>query len=173
MPNWCDNSLYITGKSEDIKKLHEEAKEKGFFESVLPLGEWEYAKAIDTWGTKWEVKIEDNDDQIDVDLDLKEEQGSMSMFFQTAWGPALGVYRELAKRFCIEGYFIEPGVEFCGQFSNKEAGAELTEDSWDTIVDLTEEDMNSMDEDLKMMVQEEKEWLEQNREEDEQETTSE
>ena len=60
MPNWCDNSLYITGKSEDIKKLHEEAKEKGFFESILPLGEWEYGKAIDTWGTKWEGRIEED-----------------------------------------------------------------------------------------------------------------
>ena len=39
--------------------------------------------------------------------------------FDTAWNPPLGLYEALNKLdMTVEAYYIEPAMQFCGQWSN-------------------------------------------------------
>ena len=48
MPNWCSNSIHITGKTKVLKEIQETIKEKGFLESVAPTPA--FLKEISTGG---------------------------------------------------------------------------------------------------------------------------
>jgi len=129
MPNYCDNSLYITfPDDETYSRLMEaweksKAEEKGFFQAVFPMPDkieiendgimpdwWVWRN--DNWGTKWDV---DGDFELIHDGDL-----SYSAHFNTAWGPPLGVYEKLVDEWkCeVKAIYYEPGCDFCGIWDN-------------------------------------------------------
>ncbi len=73
MPNWCDNTITIRGKTETIRSIWESAnqEEGGLLASMVPTpnGEWNYDWCVENWGTKWDVdneglEFKDNDDDI-------------------------------------------------------------------------------------------------------------
>ena len=67
MPNWCYNTLTITGKSKDLHKLVKQVKddERVFsFEKIIPMPESEmpnwYEWRCANWNTKWNADIQYN-----------------------------------------------------------------------------------------------------------------
>lgn len=94
-----------------MKALKESLEKEVFFDHVLPLGEWNYEKAIVTWGTKWEASdiswMHFNND-LNSPLDIS---------FSSAWCPPEEVYKKMvADGWQITAYFYEPGMGFVGKF---------------------------------------------------------
>ena len=129
MPNWCNNSFTITGCVESIKDLWDTAQTAddgkfGLLNAIAPIGEWDYGKAVDTWGTKWDV----SDEGLEY-IDNGDGTAMIDGWFDSAWAPPIGAYEQLAADFdscVIECSYHEPGMDFAG-FWSSEAGDEYCE----------------------------------------------
>ena len=139
MPNWCDNTIEITGNAETIKKLKEfvgrplmydgeEVKEPLYsLANIMPstpdatpmLGEmsksgghedW-YHNNINSWGTKWDVFG-------NVQMGHYEEGNeSLSYSFDSAWSPPTPTTERLSEIFpelIIVHTYYETGCDFWG-----------------------------------------------------------
>lgn len=134
MPNWCSNVLTIQSTKEIIEKLKNdlevaEAAEhrsynNGIFTTLAPIPnyveqDW-YNLHNDYWGTKWDVPYEEC-------YFAKGDERTISMAFDTAWGPPTGVCKALYTRLIqedpnlnIKCTFEEPGMDFIGLWENNE-----------------------------------------------------
>ena len=122
MPNWCMN--VATFSHEDpaqVEKLAAAFREGNPFNTFVPIGEWEYGRACEAWGTKWETQSED------VTLD----GNVVSVNFDTAWGPPISFFQAIEELgFGVEAYYYEPGMAFCGAYQDgSEAYYEIQGDS--------------------------------------------
>jgi len=142
MPNWCNNSFSITGNTESIKDLWEAAQTAGpdggfgLLNAIAPIGDWEYGKAVDTWGTKWDV----TDEGLEF-IDNGDGTASISGWFDSAWSPPIGAYEQLAADFdscIIECSYYEPGMDF-GGFWSSENGDEEFDNLQERLEQPTEE----------------------------------
>jgi len=142
MPNWCNNSFSITGNTESIKDLWEAAQtagpdgDFGLLNAIAPIGDWEYGKAVDTWGTKWDV----TDEGLEF-IDNGDGTASISGWFDSAWSPPIGAYEQLAADFdscIIECSYYEPGMDF-GGFWSSENGDEEFDNLQERLEQPTEE----------------------------------
>lgn len=172
MPNWCENSLSVSGNYKDLESLFENAKKVGLFESIIPIGEWDYSLAIDSWGTKWDVDFQESSD---LEKDEDGINGTLYLSFDSAWGPPINVIKKLAETYIIDGYFMESGMEFCGQYSNGESGekTDFLLEEWENYTSLSEDELQSMGPDLKFMVEQEIAWSKEYDEEDSEEESEE
>ena len=154
MPNWCNNTITITGNTESIKDLWESAqKTGGLLSAVRPLPEilegttaptpadidpeqqktmiaqtgydnW-YDWQVANWGTKWDVDLEGLEY-----VDNGDGTAYISGWFDSAWAPPITAYEQLADDFdscVIEASYYEPGMDFAG-FWSSEDGDEFCED---------------------------------------------
>ena len=142
MPNWCNNSFSITGNTESIKDLWEAAQtagpdgDFGLLNAIAPIGDWEYGKAVDTWGTKWDV----TDEGLEF-IDNGDGTASISGWFDSAWSPPIAAYEQLAADFdscIIECSYYEPGMDF-GGFWSSENGDEEFDNLQERLEQPTEE----------------------------------
>lgn len=114
MPNWCVNSLSARHSDpEMIRRFVNAISREELFSEFVPLnenGEWEYDKAVNKWGTKWEAgDIGITDSSVD----------SVHVYFQTAWVPPIKFYEELLDMgFELSASYFEPGMSFVGVFDN-------------------------------------------------------
>lgn len=161
MPNWCNNNCEITGPSEIIEKLWETATEgEGLLSAMVPLhnGEWDYNDAVSTWGTKWDVGINDSG----LELDKHGKYATISGYFDSAWGPPDGAFNTwlIENETCeAELLFCEMSMDFCGDLeSGTMSITDQTRDFWladsvgsrindtfdilDTMDEYAEEDQN-------------------------------
>jgi hypothetical protein len=139
MPNWCDNTISISGNPVSIKNLKEfvgrpvvqdgeEIKEPIYsLANIMPstpdspplLGEmskstghedW-YHNNINSWGTKWDVCG-------NVYMsDYKEGDESIGYSFDSAWSPPTPTTERLSEIFpelTIEHKYYESGCDFWG-----------------------------------------------------------
>jgi hypothetical protein len=140
MPNWCNNTITISGQTETIKNLWEEAtaEDGGLLSAMVPMPKelegttspspegqtkvvdgytnW-YDWSVSRWGTKWDVSTEG--------LEFKDNgdgTAEITGWFDSAWAPPLGAY----EKFCddmdgvyLEAYYDETGMVFCGYWSNE------------------------------------------------------
>lgn len=136
MPNWCDNTVSITGPDDVIKRLDEfvgrpltegdeQMKEPIFslanikpstndidpkyalFPSAGPEDWWN--NNVNSWGTKWDVFGEGVGRHMD--------EGKVSYSFSSAWSPPTPVIERLAEIFPevrIEFKYMETGCDFWG-----------------------------------------------------------
>lgn len=125
MPNWCMNT--VIAKHSDpakIEALKEALKKEIFFEHILPIGEWEYDKACNTWSTKWEAS------SISWTHFNTDGRNHLDVSFESAWCPPEEVYKQMiADGWNITAYFYEPGMGFVGKYGNDIDG--MYEESYD------------------------------------------
>jgi hypothetical protein len=136
MPNWCDNTVSISGPDEAIKRLdkfvgrplvsHEEKVDEPIFAlgnikpstpdldpkyAMFPTegkDDW-YHNNVNSWGTKWDVFGEG--------VNRHMENSAVSYSFQSAWSPPTPVIERLAEIFPevrIEFKYMETGCDFWG-----------------------------------------------------------
>jgi hypothetical protein len=135
MPNWCSNSITITGSKSVIDKIEkivreEEKSDIGFLQFMYPCpkeledttadgskdkalmakyghSDW-YSWKTDSWGTKWDVN-----EFYGVD-----RQGdTISFGFSSAWAPPLGAFEHFLSEnddCSIKAYYYEGGCDFAG-----------------------------------------------------------
>lgn len=128
MPNWCANSITITGDKKTIsgiKRLIESIKksdgeEPGVFNTLVGRephltqaqydgGAW-YQSNINQWGCKWDVSYDD------CCFEFSDEE--ISLHPQTAWSPPIDFCKAMVKEYRkikIHHFYSEGGNDFCGQ----------------------------------------------------------
>jgi len=135
MPNWCGNTVTISGEGKQVEKVKEFVKgeESHFsFESIVPMPkelrgtnapnmnmehaqqmtekygypDW-YSWAHENWGTKWDL----------IEVYIVDGPEIVTYYFDTAWAPPIPVMEYLAPRFPdvkITIEYDEPGMDFWG-----------------------------------------------------------
>lgn len=126
MPNWCNSNLSVCGPELEVRSIADKLKtkkedgENGRLADFMPqptdaAGEliggvdWQY----DNWGTKWgDCETELSDENYAVST-----MSSISMHFQTPWGPATGLLKEVSRlhpNVTIDNEYEELGMAFFG-----------------------------------------------------------
>ena len=139
MPNWCSNTITITGDSDNICRIKdmmdsiEDKSQSNVFQTLagipdhLTTSEYEkkwYETNIENWGTKWDVSYDDCYPQFSEDC--------IVLSPDTAWSPPIGFGRLLANLYQVdvELYYSEPGCDFCGKTTCGQDGS-VVEDDYD------------------------------------------
>ena len=98
-----------------IKEVHKNDKGEIVCETFnFPDGKnddrW-YHWCIDNWGTKWDINL--------VEADVEDSYAEFG--FQTAWGPASGIFDKIKEDYPdvgISWFYDEPGMEIAGYLPN-------------------------------------------------------
>ncbi len=170
MPNWCWNSVRITGETSEIERLLGRVRrsEDGGVTLLgtyypcpdelmdspspahLPRAEemtekygspdW-YSWCSENWGTKWS----------ECQMHIQYEKGSNTALldFDTAYAPPLTGYAEISKQFpslIFEFYYEEPGCAFCGDA--RIVNGEVEDDCRDYIDEDAEDEEDEYDSDV-------------------------
>lgn len=129
MPNWCTNSIVITGEAPVIKQIADVINEckdrKGLlFEALIGRdfagtdkeyeeGGW-YKHNIERFGTKWDVRI-DEENGNGCDASIGDDNIALNLW--TAWSPPSSFCEHLTAKYPveIEMMFDESGCDFFGK----------------------------------------------------------
>lgn len=136
MPNWCSNNFTINGDVETLRPLWEATQQEDnpeFLNAIKPIGEWDYANAVESWGTKWDV----NTDGMEF-VDHGDGTATLSGWFDSAWSPPIAAFEQLAQDWdsCfIELTYFEPGMAFCGEWNSEgvDSEYEIDPDDFDSV----------------------------------------
>ena len=121
MPNWCSNSLQITGTKEEIAELFEKleaCKGQDFFDLFVQNAheasaddDW-YAYNLANYGCKWNCNAND--------WDVESGDGTtITISFDSPWGPPDKLFEQLSQDYqSVLAYYYEPGMAFCGRFED-------------------------------------------------------
>jgi hypothetical protein len=143
MPNWCNNSLYISHPDKKMMKKALNAWNKGKFLSTL-VPEPDYTKVkvkptfstnsvtgepkpefvdpetawwdwrLQNWGTKWDIGWDSHQDKAELNGD-----NSMFVYFDSAWSPPTDAYATLVEMgYSIKAHYYEGGCAFCGTWED-------------------------------------------------------
>jgi len=124
MPNWCSNSVKISGSKEQIDALEKFLNDnngKDWFDFFRPIppeykeGELWYGWSINNWGCKWNCDAADwsREDVEDEDV------STISFSFDSPWGPPIALYEAATEDgYYIEAYYLEEGMGFVGKFED-------------------------------------------------------
>lgn len=161
MPNWCYNSLHVSGPQEDINRWKERATsedspldlnklypmppdvlaslkrpwqdENGKLIGDPPGGPLWYNWSIENWGTKWNLGKD-----VDVSESPAVEGGlpaSIHYMFDSAWCPPVGAIDNAVKDFptlTFKMLYEELGCGFVGRYHA--VNGEGTDESKDPII---------------------------------------
>jgi hypothetical protein len=144
MPNWCNNTITLTGPKEKITAIYAKAKkDDALLQQLKPMPDalegttspapkegkvqplvdgfdnW-YDWRVQNWGTKWDVDMEG--------LELSDDGTTITGWFDSAWAPPIHAYEYFltANEDCsINSYYYEGGMDFAGQWEDF-ADAEVT-----------------------------------------------
>ena len=141
MPNWCQNSVTISGSKEQIDEFEQFLNVnngKNWFDHFLPSPQelqtdgW-YEWNIENWGTKWNCDAQD----------WVREENTLSFWFDSAWGPPISLYEFVeGEGFTVYGQYHEEGMQFVGEFLE---GADRYYE-YDTVESLDEIPQHLVDE---------------------------
>ena len=146
MPNWCNNTVEIYHDDpEMIERARKAFNDSKFLNEFVPIPEslqivsgrcgaddnpeqialeaaqksnieqhgykdW-YDFSVGEWGTKWDVGDSDGINEV--------TENSLTVYFDSAWAPPLAAYDKIAELgFEIEALYDEPGMAFCGRWTN-------------------------------------------------------
>ena len=118
MPNWCMNTVTFTHPHpKEIVRLREAYERDELFSEFAPNPEgkdsenW-YSHNTSAWGTKWDTGGT-------ADMIHEQTSSKINLSFDTAWSPPINFYvimEDLGWE--IEAYYYEPGMAFCGKYTN-------------------------------------------------------
>ena len=129
MPNWCNNSITISGPTETIKQVWDDAHvgdDFGLLNAMVPMPKelndttkgtngddfnW-YDWRVANWGTKWDV-----DDTGLEYVDNKDGTSHITGWFDSAWAPPIEAYNTFLDDMdncSIEATYEEGGMDFAG-----------------------------------------------------------
>ena len=166
MPNWCNNTITLTGPKEKITAIYAKAKEdNALLQQLKPMPKelndttspsptegkvqplvdgfdnW-YDWRVQNWGSKWDVDADN--------LELSDDGTTISGWFDSAWAPPIHAYEYFLtdnEDCSIKSYYYEGGMDFAGlweDFADAEVTpSEFTADEMETpsmglIYDLNE-----------------------------------
>jgi hypothetical protein len=144
MPNWCNNTITLTGPKEKITAIYAKAKEdNALLQQLKPMPEalegttspapkegkvqplvdgfdnW-YDWRVQNWGTKWDVDMDG--------LELSDDGTTINGWFDSAWAPPIHAYEYFLtdnEDCSIKSYYYEGGMDFGGLWEDF-ADAEVT-----------------------------------------------
>ena len=94
------------GYAQDLNQFKMELNLKYF-----GAKDW-YDFCVARWGTKWDVG---GDSAYSDPVELKEGQNDVTLGFDSAWSPPVGVYEAMVEQgFSVRAYYYEPGMAFAG-----------------------------------------------------------
>jgi hypothetical protein len=94
------------GYAQDLNQFKMELNLKYF-----GVKDW-YDFCVARWGTKWDVG---GDSAYSDPVELKEGQNDVTLGFDSAWSPPVGVYEAMVEQgFSVRAYYYEPGMAFAG-----------------------------------------------------------
>jgi hypothetical protein len=151
MPNWCYNQVKLVhANTAEIKRVVDAYNGTGLMQEFYPcpqelidtvaghvgtadspeqlahqarmdenIDKYDYANwydwRVNNWGTKWDVN--DPNSLVYTDGDT-----AIEFFFDTAWAPPIAFYNQMLELgFEVTAYYWEPGMSFCGSYSNGDA----------------------------------------------------
>jgi hypothetical protein len=152
MPNWCSNTLQISGNKEQLEMFKQKSiiksgmdvdifvmdgcvpmpEELGICEGLTPEQIVErrlkygydnwYDWRFENWGSKWDAQ----------EPYITEEVDGLTINFDTAWSPAIPYVKQVAKMYpdlIFDLYFMETGEWFAGRVfaKNEEVNEEYGE----------------------------------------------
>jgi hypothetical protein len=142
MPNWCNNSITISGPTDTIKQVWDDAHVDGDFgllNAMVPMPKelegttspapkegtpqplvdgfdnW-YDWRVQNWGTKWDI----SDEGLEY-VDNKDGTSHITGWFDSAWGPPIEAYNTFLDDMdncSIESSYEEGGMDFAGIYNN-------------------------------------------------------
>ena len=115
MPNYCSNSITITGEEAQLAQLAEQLRsdETTIMERLLPTpksvmeGQGWYQWCLDNWGTKWDM----------VELTSEYDLDYIELSYETAWTPNIPFWELISARFpelTMVHHYREDGIGFAG-----------------------------------------------------------
>lgn len=128
MPNWCVNSVEMSGPNQEIENLWSQMTSGSDIPqpmNCLPIPEhferdgW-YEWAIANWGTKWDMDVSS----------YHNDKGYIALTGYTAWSPCLALWEHLSRLYpsvTITTTFYEEGMDFVGA-SRHHAGESVVEE---------------------------------------------
>ena len=148
MPNWCNNSITITGPIDVIRPLYEQAcddanDETGLLDAMCPMpkalhetespsrsSEEAQAELIAQYGASdwyswrvnnWGTKWEISSEGLEFE-DNGDGTATLSGWFDSAWAPPIGAYNHYLDRMegavTLEASYYEPGMDFAGFYTD-------------------------------------------------------
>jgi hypothetical protein len=151
MPNWCNDSITIEGPADKIRALwaaaqtgHKyinaatgaEEETAGLLNAMVPIGEWDYDRAVAEWGTKWDIDLEGLEF-----VDGGQGRAQITGWATSAWSPPLEAFQTYASanEDCyLELKYYEPSMSFIGVWDS-ESGDAYWEDV-ESLLNITQED---------------------------------
>jgi hypothetical protein len=148
MPNWCSNTLQISGNKEQLEMFKQKSisksamdvdiflmdgcipmpEELAICEDITPEENAEriakygydnwYYWRLENWGSKWDAQ----------EPYIEEDENGLTINFDTAWSPAIPYIKQVAIMFpdlIFDLYFMETGEWFAGRVFAK--GEEIVE----------------------------------------------
>ena len=145
MPNWCNNSINISGPTDKIKPLWEQAQanwkneDYGLLNAMVPMPQalkgttspspddgsqpvvdgctnW-YDWCVSNWGTKWDI----SDEGLEF-TDNNDGTAQISGWFESAWAPPITAYDTFLanNNYELDLYanYEEGGMDFAGIYKN-------------------------------------------------------
>ncbi len=133
MPNWCNNTITITGDVDTLSQLKPVIESgEGLLQAIRPMpkelegttspsvsGDDWYSWRVANWGTKWDVSTEGLEY-----TDNGDGTASIEGWFDTAWSPPIDAMQQLADDWdsCyIELMYEEGGMCFVGCWDSEGA----------------------------------------------------
>jgi hypothetical protein len=141
MPNWCNNSVTITGPAERIAALWTRASAgaegTALLNAMRPMpaelleGEAWYGWRVENWGTKWDIDVQGLEF-----AEFSDGTATISGWFDSAWSPPLDAFQAYSNEnpdVDMELKYFEPGMSFVGVWDS--AGGDAY---WDKLEELLE-----------------------------------
>ena len=145
MPNWCNNSITITGPAEKVRALWAatQVEDSGLLQALRPMPvelqdteapnaapNW-YDWRVTNWGTKWDIDMEGLEFE-----EFSDGTAAISGWADSAWSPPVDAFQAYSNEnpdVDMELKYFEPGMAFVGVWDNEGGDA-----YWDDVSDLLE-----------------------------------